>query len=257
MNSNKTNKLPTEKIQKTLSNQGLGSRRELETWISAGRIRVNGQIAKLGDRISVEDRVEVDERRIYFEAQKDMLPRVLLYYKPEGEVCSRSDPEKRRTVFESLPRVGLGRWIMVGRLDLNTSGLLLFTTDGELANFLMHPSHEVEREYAVRILGGLTPDQISMLKQGVMLEDGLAKFLSLEEQAGEGANRWYHVVLKEGRNREIRRMFDALGLQISRLIRVRYGPFTLPASLSRGRRMEFSVEEVNNFLKQLGYKTKR
>ena len=163
MNSNKTNKLPTEKIQKTLSNQGLGSRRELETWISAGRIRVNGQIAKLGDRISLEDRVEVDGRRIYFEAQKDMLPRVLLYYKPEGEVCSRSDPEKRRTVFESLPRVGLGRWIMVGRLDLNTSGLLLFTTDGGLANFLMHPSHEVEREYAVRILGGLTPAQISKI----------------------------------------------------------------------------------------------
>ncbi len=245
------NKVPNEKIQKVLSNHGLASRREIETWIQAGRVRVNGELAKLGDRITVTDRIQVDGSVIALQAEKPKLPKILLYYKPEGEVCSRKDPDGRRTVFENLPRLSQGRWIMVGRLDINTSGLLLFTTDGALAHFLMHPSNEIEREYAVRVLGGLTAEQIQVLKKGVMLEDGLARFISIKEQAGEGVNRWYHVVLREGRNREIRRMFESLGLQVSRLIRVRYGPMILPSDLSRARRVELTEDEVKEFLVRL------
>jgi 23S rRNA pseudouridine2605 synthase len=246
------NKPESERIQKVLSGQGLGSRREIEGWIVSGRVRVNGHLAKLGDRITLEDRIQIDEKLVFFEkVEKATLPRILLYYKPEGEICSRKDPEGRRTAFDNLPRVRGGRWIMVGRLDINTSGLLLFTTDGELANFLMHPSHEVEREYAVRVLGGLNPAQIEILKKGVMLEDGLARFSSVREEAGDGANRWYHVILQEGRNREIRRMFDALGLQVSRLIRVRYGPLILPTTLSRGKMIELTADETKLFLKNI------
>ncbi len=245
------NKLVGERIQKVLATQGLASRREIETWIEKGRIIVNGKVAHLGDRLSGEERVMLDHKPLHLQQAKSTTPRILLYYKPEGEVCTQKDPEGRRTVFQNLPRVGLGRWIMVGRLDINTSGLLLFTTDGELANFLMHPSHEIEREYAVRVLGGLNDEQMTQLKKGVLLEDGLAQFLSVVEQGGEGANKWYHVVLKEGRNREIRRMFEALGLQVSRLIRVRYGPFLLPTNLSRGKKQELTVEEVKAYLKFL------
>lgn len=247
-----SNKETDEKVQKVLSGLGLGSRREIETWIEAGRIKINGRLAKLGDRVTLNDKVEVDKKLIHFEEKKAGLPKVLLYYKPDGEVCSRKDPGGRRTVFENLPKLAKSRWIMVGRLDLNTSGLLLFTTDGELANFLMHPKHQIEREYAVRVLGGLSDAQIKALKKGVMLEDGLAKFLRIEEQGGEGANKWYHVVLQEGRNREIRRMFEALGLQVSRLIRVRYGTIFLPANLSRGKMIELTEGEVKAFLKASG-----
>lgn len=250
MSVNLNNNL-NERIQKVLSGQGLGSRREIETWITAGRVQVNGKLAKLGDRITFQDRVSVDGKLIRFQVEKPSLPPILLYYKPEGEVCSRKDPEGRRTVFQSLPKTSQGRWIMVGRLDINTSGLLIFTTDGELANFLMHPRNEIEREYAVRVLGGLTPEQIQVLTKGVMLEDGLARFISIQEQEGDGVNRWYHVVLREGRNREIRRMFEALGLQVSRLIRVRYGPFILPPSLSRGRILELAEDEIAWFLQAL------
>lgn len=246
-----SNNVVTEKIQKVLSGHGLGSRREIETWIEAGRIEVNGRVAKLGDRVSAKDRLKLDGKPLFFNAEEKTFPRILLYYKPAGEVCSRKDPEGRRTVFGNLPKVSRGRWIMVGRLDLNTSGLLLFTTDGELANYMMHPRNQIEREYAVRVLGGLTAEQMTMLKKGVMLEDGLAKFVNIVEQGGEGVNRWYHVILQEGRNREIRRMFDALGLQVSRLIRVRYGPITLPAKLSRGKMAELTVEEVKGFMKAL------
>ena len=247
------NKPLPEKIQKILSTQGLGSRREIETWIASGRIRVNGHIAKLGDRITTQDHVEVDEKLVHFHTEKQLIPKVLLYYKPDGEICSRKDPEGRQTVFDRLPAIRQGRWIMVGRLDINTSGLLLFTTNGDLANFLMHPRHEIEREYAVRVLGGLSLEQIQVLKKGVMLEDGPARFISIKEQQGEGANRWYHVVLREGRNREIRRIFEALGLQISRLIRVRYGPLLLPGHLSRGKILELPPDEVKWLLKSLNY----
>ena len=198
-----SNNVVTEKIQKVLSGQGLGSRREIETWIESGRIEVNGSTAKLGDRISHKDRLKLDGKPLLFNEQEKIFPRVLLYYKPEGEVCSKKDPEGRRTVFENLRKVARGRWIMVGRLDLNTSGLLIFTTDGELANYMMHPRNQIEREYAVRVLGGITLEQMTMLKKGVMLEDGPARFLSIKEQGGEGVNRWYHVILQEGRNREI------------------------------------------------------
>lgn len=241
----------SEKIQKVLAGYGLGSRREIEAWLVAGRIRVNGQLAKLGDRITLKDHVEVDGKTVRLEEKKATLPRILLYYKSEGEICSRIDPEGRRTVFANLPKLSKSRWIMVGRLDINTSGLLIFTTDGELANFLMHPKQEIEREYAVRVLGGLNPEQITLLKKGVMLEDGPARFLRIKEQGGEGINKWYHVVLQEGRNREIRRMFEALGLQVSRLIRIRYHTLVLPTYLSRGKFIELETEEVKTFLKNL------
>lgn len=224
----------TEKLQKILSQRGLGSRRQLETWISAGRVKVNGKIAKLGDRAHQEDKIQVDDKFI-LPPSSNAETEVLLYYKPEGEICSAKDPQNRPTVFERLPKPQSGRWIMVGRLDINTSGLLLFTNDGELANNLMHPSNEIEREYAVRILGKLTDAQLQELQQGVRLKDGPARFSKITFQGGENANHWYHVVIKEGRNREVRRIFESINILVSRLIRIRFGNITLPETLSRGK----------------------
>nr|WP_040394839.1 pseudouridine synthase [Aromatoleum toluclasticum] len=232
-----------ERLQKVLARLGVGSRREIEEWVVAGRITVNGEPAELGQKIGPGDRVKVNGRllSVKFAARA---PRVLIYHKPEGEIVSREDPDGRPTVFERLPLLRKGRWIAVGRLDFNTSGLLLFTNDGTLANRLMHPRYELEREYAVRLLGELTDEQIESLKVGIQLEDGLARFTSLTDQGGEGANHWYKVTLSEGRNREVRRMFEAVGLTVSRLMRVRYGPVTLSSRLKRGMWMEMPEEEV-------------
>jgi 23S rRNA pseudouridine2605 synthase len=218
-----------ERLQKLLAAAGLGSRREIETWIEAGRVTVNGRPAKLGDRGGPADTIAVDGKPV---AQARAQGRVLLYHKPVGEMVTRSDPQGRATVFQRLPA---GRWVAVGRLDLNSSGLLLFTDDGELANRLMHPRYELEREYEARVHGRLGPQELATLRTGVQLEDGPAAFLRLEEIRGEGANRWYRVALKEGRNREVRRLFEAVGAQVNRLVRVRYGPVQLPADLAPGR----------------------
>lgn len=224
-----------ERLQKVLADRGLGSRREIEGWIAEGRIRVNGQLAKLGDRIVPTDRVRVDGHDVRPRRRTAERPlEIIAYHKPEGELVTRRDPERRPTVFRRLPRPKDGRWIAVGRLDINTSGLILFTTDGELANRLMHPSRELEREYAVRILGEVPPGTLERLRAGIALEDGPAHFDLVEERGGTGANRWYHVVLKEGRNREVRRLWEAAGCQVSRLIRVRYGNVELGRRLFPG-----------------------
>ncbi|HSN17958.1 MAG TPA: 23S rRNA pseudouridine(2605) synthase RluB [Gammaproteobacteria bacterium] len=238
-----------ERLQKVLAAAGLGSRREIEGWITQGRVTVNGKPAKLGDRIQSSDRVSVDGRPVRnLEHSADTRRRVILYHKPEGELTTRKDPEGRPTVFESLPRLRGSRWVSVGRLDTNTSGLLIFTNDGELANRLMHPSAEVEREYAVRVLGKVSDEQLLALKRGVSLEDGVGKFDDIEEAGGEGANHWYHVMLKEGRNREVRRLWEAVGLTVSRLIRIRYGSMSLPRNLPRGAWRDATEEEVQALL---------
>lgn len=229
--------MSSEKLQKILAEIGLGSRREMETWISAGRVKVNGKVAKLGDRASWDARITVDDRLLRLN-RNEKKTRVLLYHKPAGEICSRHDPENRPTVFERLPNLSVGRWVIVGRLDINTSGLLLFTNDGELANRLMHPSSEIEREYAVRVLGTISPAALLQLKRGVMLEDGMAHFESIVAAGGQGANTWYHVVLREGRYHEVKRLFQSQDLCVSRLIRVRFGPIFLPRDLRPGRWVE-------------------
>jgi 23S rRNA pseudouridine2605 synthase len=224
----------TEKLQKVLARIGLGSRRELEEWIAAGRASVNGKISKLGDRVGESDVIRVDGRVIHRTRLRPVSRRVLMYHKPVGEVCTRSDPEGRPTIFDRLPRLTNARWVAVGRLDINTSGLLLLTNDGELANKLMHPSTELEREYAVRVLGSVAPEVLERLHTGVMLEDGEAHFDEIVDGGGEGANHWYRVVLREGRNREVRRLWESQGVTVSRLIRVRYGNATLPRFLRIG-----------------------
>ena len=226
-----------ERLQKVLARTGLASRRQIEEWIEEGRILVNDRPASLGQKIGPGDRVKLNGRLIQlrFGARP---PKVLIYHKPEGEIVSRHDPEGRPSVFERLPPLRRGRWLAIGRLDYNTSGLLLLTDDGDLANRMMHPRYGFEREYAVRLLGELNDEQIRVLTEGVALEDGLARFSSLSAQGGEGANRWYRVVLLEGRNREVRRMFEAVGFTVSRLMRVRYGPVELPPRLKRGMWME-------------------
>lgn len=237
----------THKLHKLLAQSGLGSRREMEALIAAGQVSINGKVAKLGDRVGLRDLVRVNKRIIRINVS-ERLPRVILYHKPEGEIVSRHDPEGRPTVFDSLPRLKSSRWVAVGRLDFNTSGLLIFTTNGMLANQLMHPRFEAEREYAVRIIGCLTPEQKDQLLRGVELGDALAKFSDISERGGEGTNRWYHVVIKEGRNREVRRMFETLGLAVSRLIRVRFGPIILPARLKRGMWQELEEGDIKHLL---------
>lgn len=242
--------LPTEKLQKALAEAGLGSRREMEALIATGVVTINGQTAKLGDRVTSEDMIRVEGRLIRRD-QASSTPRVLMYHKMAGEIVSRDDPEGRPSVFFHLPRLQGARWVAVGRLDFNTEGLLLFTTSGELANRLMHPRYEIEREYAVRICGELDAEHILQLQKGVELDDGLAKFSKLEDQGGTGQNHWYLVQINEGRNREVRRMFEAVGFTVSRLIRVRYGAVSLPKSLPRGKRMELTPEEVRAWMQDL------
>jgi len=249
---------PGLRLQKVLADQGLGSRREIEGWISEGRIRVNGQIAKLGDRVTSTDRIRVDGQEIRRRSGRDAEDaEIIAYHKPEGELVTRRDPEERPTVFRRLPRPKSGRWIAVGRLDINTSGLILFTTDGELANRLMHPSREVEREYAVRILGEVPPDTLERLMAGIELEDGPARFDDVQERGGTGANRWYHVVLREGRNREVRRLWEAAGCQVSRLIRVRYGNVELGRRLFPGVWRVLTADERAGLLSIAGLITPR
>ncbi len=233
-----------ERIQKVLANAGIASRRQIEAFIRAGRILVDGKPAKLGDRISGEERLLLDGRPVSLRPpSKNERQYFLAYYKPTGEITSRADPEGRSTVFSAIRPPPSGRWINVGRLDINTSGLLLLTTDGELAHRLMHPSFEVPREYAVRLLGELTEQQRQQLLDGVMLEDGLASASDVRIDGGSGANIWYRVTLQEGRNREVRRIFEALGLAVSRLIRVRYGPVGL-GRMRRGETRRLSSEEI-------------
>lgn len=213
-------------------------------------MQVNGQVAHLGQRIVATDKVKVGGRlvNLHFAAR---VPRVLLYHKPEGEIVSRDDPQGRPSVFNALPRLRGGRWIAIGRLDFNSCGLLLFTTDGALANRLMHPRYRLEREYAVRVLGEIDEVALQRLTEGIELEDGMARFIRLQVAGGEGANHWYHVTLEEGRNREVRRMFEAVGVTVSRLMRVRYGPVQLPANLKRGQCRELEPAEVQALLKAL------
>lgn len=235
-----------EKLQKALARMGLGSRRQMEEVIRLGRVSVNGQVAQIGDRVSQGDEIRIDGRQVRYTAENEKRRRVLMYYKPEGEICSSQDPEGRPTVFERLPPLTGDRWIMVGRLDINSTGLLLFTNDGELAHRLMHPSYQIEREYAVRVMGEVTPEIIKNLSTGVELEDGLAKFDDIREKGGEGVNKWYQVKLKEGRNREVRRLFESQGLKVSRLLRIRYGNVDLPRELRTGRYLELDRKQIDS-----------
>jgi 23S rRNA pseudouridine2605 synthase len=239
-----------EKLQKVLARAGLGSRREMERWIEAGRVTVNGKAAHLGDRVEARDRLAVDGRALEQAPAEEA--RCILYHKPPGEVCSRNDPEGRRTVFGRLPHLKSGRWISIGRLDFNTSGLLLFTTDGELANALMHPSSNIEREYMVRVMGDVEEDMLRRMLEGVMLEDGIARFTDIQEIGGEGINRWFCVVLMEGRNREVRRLWESQGLTVSRLKRVRYGEVFIPSRVKQGQWAELDGAEVKSLYRMAG-----
>lgn len=237
-----------ERLQKILSQAGLGSRREMEKWIEQGWVQVNSKLASIGDQAGPEDKIIVKGRLITNPLSKPLNVRILMYHKPIGEICSRQDPKFNKTVFDALPKLSAGRWVQVGRLDLNTSGLLLFTNSGDLANQLMHPRFELEREYAVRVRGQVTAQITSNLIKGVNLEDGLAKFKKIEFRGGEGTNTWYHVILTEGRNREVRRLWESQGIEVSRLIRLRYGNLAMPRFLGRGEYYELSSKEVEAFL---------
>ncbi len=246
----------TEKLQKVLARSGLGSRREMEVVIDAGLVTVNGHVAVLGDRITGQERITVKGRPVTLKAEDDLPRRVIMYNKPEGELVTRKDPEGRRTVFDHLPKLRGERWIAIGRLDINTAGLLLFTNDGELANRLMHPSHQVEREYAVRVMGEVTDEMQQAMRDGVMLEDGLASFSAIQLVGGEGINVWYHVVINEGRNREVRRLWESQGVTVSRLKRVRYGNISLDKRTKMGEWIELTQTEVDD-LSGLGGLTKK
>ena len=235
----------SEKLQKVLARAGFGSRREIEDWIVKGRIKVNGKVAEIGARVTDTDQVIVDGKKLAPQKKIKEERRVLLYNKPEDEICSRKDPEGRRTVFDKLPPLKHGRWVSIGRLDVNTSGLLLFTTDGELANKLMHPSSQIEREYAVRVLGDVTKDMVQRMHEGVIIEDNLCRFADIQHFGGEGVNQWYHVVLLEGRNREVRKLWESQGVKVSRLKRVRFGPIFIPSTVSKGKFQELTKNEVD------------
>jgi 23S rRNA pseudouridine2605 synthase len=243
-----------EKLQKVLANAGLGSRRELERWIADGRVTVDGAVAKLGDRVTRDQDIRVDGQPLAAGARHGVARRIIAYHKPEGEVTTTRDPQGRPTVFDHLPVLRNARWIAIGRLDVNTLGLLLFTTDGELANRLMHPSSAIEREYAVRVLGKVDAEMLRRLQTGVELDDGPAHFDTLVDAGGEGANHWYHVTLKEGRHREVRRLWEAVGVTVSRLMRVRFGPVSLPRQLRPGRWMDLDVDVATALLTSVGMK---
>lgn len=238
----------TDRIQKVLANAGHGSRREIEALIRDGKISVNGKLAILGQQIDHKDRVSINSHAIRLHAQRESKPKVLAYYKPAGEVCTRKDEKGRDTVFKKLPGLRNSRWINIGRLDINTTGLLLFTTDGELANKLMHPSSQVEREYAVRVLGRANKAQLQALRDGVELEDGVARFTDIVDSGGEGVNHWYHVVIMEGRNREVRRLWESQDLQVTRLIRTRFGPYILPRRKRPGQHWRLEDNEIKALL---------
>ncbi|MEW9810069.1 MAG: 23S rRNA pseudouridine(2605) synthase RluB [Candidatus Symbiodolus clandestinus] len=244
-----------EKLHKVLARAGYGSRRQLEQWIAEGRIQVDDQTAQIGQRIDCQQppRIVLDRRPLSLAAMLEENCRVLAYYKPEGEICSHHDPQQRPTLFSRLPRLSKGRWISIGRLDLNSSGLVLLTNDGELANRLMHPRYQIQRQYAVRVFGQVTTEQLQRLRQGVQLADGLACFESIRDQGGEGRNHWFTVTLREGRNREVRRLWQSQGITVSRLLRIGYASVKLPKSLSRGRWYELSSMEINRLRQQVGF----
>ena len=241
-----------ERLQKVLARCGYGSRRQIEDWVRAGRITVNGIAASLGDHIEIQDTVRIDGRLLRIARHAAPSCKVLAYHKREGEMSTRSDPQGRTTIFEHLPRLRGGRWVAVGRLDLTTSGLILLTTDGELAHRLMHPARGLEREYAVRVLGRVDDAMLARLKSGVTLEDGAARFEFITDAGGRGVNHWYHVVLKEGRNREVRRLWESQGVKVSRLIRVRYGPVPLPPGLRAGQWRELDGADVEALRRAAG-----
>jgi len=241
----------TQKLQKVLAQAGLGSRRDMEQWIRDGRVTVNGTKARIGARVGARDVIQIDGRPVQG-ADSGSPPRVLLYHKPEGEIVSREDPAGRPSVFDRLPPVRGAKWLAVGRLDYNTCGLLVLTTAGEVANRMMHPRYGLEREYAVRVRGSLTAAQLARLRSGVELEDGAARCDSVEDAGGEGTNHWYRIVIREGRNRVVRRLFEALGLTVSRLMRVRFGPIMLPPRLRRSQYVELPPREVRDLLASLG-----
>ena len=243
-----------QKLQKVLANLGLGSRRKMERWIEEGRVTVDGSVATLGDRVHAGQALRLDGKPLEVDAAEQV--RVLLYHKPVREVCSRDDPEGRKTVFERLPKLKSGRWISVGRLDFNTSGVLLFTTDGALANALMHPSSAIEREYLVRVMGRVDEPMLERLKDGVELDDGPARFSDIQEGGGDGINRFFYVVLMEGRNREVRRLWESQGTAVSRLKRVRYGEVFLPSKLKKGQWLELPQRDVDVIYQMAGLPTK-
>ena len=243
-----------QKLQKVLANLGLGSRREMERWIEEGRVTVDGSVATLGDRIRAGQSLRLDGKPLEVEASEQT--RVLLYHKPVREVCSRDDPQGRKTVFERLPKLKSGRWISVGRLDFNTSGVLLFTTDGGLANALMHPSNAIEREYLVRVMGRVDEPMLERLKDGIELDDGPARFSDIQEGGGDGINRFFYVVLMEGRNREVRRLWESQGTTVSRLKRVRYGEVFLPSKLKKGQWLELPQRDVDVIYQMAGLPAK-
>ncbi len=245
------------RLQKALADAGLGSRREIEDWIRAGRVRVNGKPAKLGDRIEPADHIRVDGKEVKRRSARKRELRVIAYNKPAGELVTRRDPAGRRTVFNRLPRLKGGRWIAVGRLDINTSGLLLLTNDGELANRLMHPTRELEREYAVRILGEVPAEALLQLTHGIELTDGPARFEEIVESGGEGANRWFHVLLREGRNREVHRLWEAVGCRVSRLKRVRFGNVILGPRVFAGHWRDLTEDELTDLLALAGMERPR
>jgi 23S rRNA pseudouridine2605 synthase len=246
-----------ERLQKVLADAGLGSRREIEQWIRDGRVNLNGRRARLGARAEPEDRIEIDGRPVAHKRLAAQERFVILYNKTEGEVVTRNDPEGRRTVFQRLPRPPRGRWITVGRLDVNSAGLLLFTNDGELANRLMHPKYGIDREYAVRVHGEVDQDMVRELVNGVQLEDGMARFEDVVDSGGEGQNHWFHVVIMEGRKREVRRLWEAVGVTVSRLKRVRYGPVILNSAVKAGQWRELDKEERKALLAAVGMRADR
>ena len=240
-----------ERIQKLLARAGYGSRREIEQWIRDGRVSVNGEVATLGQRLTNKDEVAIDNKPVSFRLVNEQEHQTLIYHKPEGEVCTKKDEEGRPTIFDRLPRVRIGRWINVGRLDINTSGLLILTTDGDLAHRLMHPSSEIEREYAVRVFGLEDQELVKQLTKGVQLDDGFAKFDKVSEAAGTGANKWFHVVLKEGRNREVRRLWEAIDCTVTRLMRVRFGNLSLPKQIRPGRWEYLTEKQLQDLYKSV------
>ncbi len=242
----------SERIQKALAQAGHGSRRQVEAWVQEGRITVNGKVATLGVPVTEDDKVLLDGKQLRLKFKQELPLKVIIYHKPVGEICTRNDPEKRATIYDNLPKLRGGRWVAVGRLDVNTSGLLLLTTSGELANKLMHPSSGIEREYAVRVLGEVGRDMLKSMREGVELDDGKAAFDSIRDAGGQGANHWYHVILKEGRKREVRRLWESQGVTVSRLIRVRFGDIVLPRGLVAGKFVDLDMVSLNKLLRTVG-----
>ncbi len=237
------------RIQKLLSEAGIASRRQVERWIAEGRIKINDVVAQLGDKASAADRIQIDGRLLRRPEAVAPVTRVIAYHKTAGEICTRKDPERRPTVFQNLPKLHGQRWVSIGRLDLNTSGLLLFTNNGDLAHKLMHPSMKIEREYAVRVLGKVDEEILTKLTHGVMLEDGMARFEHIVNSGGEGANHWYHVLVAEGRNRLVRRLWESQGLQVSRLMRVRFGPIFLEKNMRPNKAVDITGKLLEELIK--------